>query len=650
VTRRLVRLAAGLGLGLGLCGGLQRPALGADDRALYRRHCAVCHGDAGRGDGPASFLLTPRPRDFTTGRYKFRSTPTGSLPTVADVAGAIRRGLPGTSMPGYEGLLAPAEIERLARYVLALAPPGMRPAPSVALGAPTPAGSEAAGRGQTLYVTAGCADCHGADGRASGWRPEREGPGGPPRPTDLTEPWTFRGGSDTASVVRTLLTGLDGSPMPAYAGVLATGEAWDLVRYLETLARVPIWRETDAAAIRAAGVARDPLERGRYLANAMLCALCHTPISPLTGAYDTRYFLAGGMRASVYPWGVWYARNLTPDAETGLGAWSEAEIVRALTRGITRDGRRLDPMAMPWPWFSRLTEADARAIAVYLKALPPTPNAVPPAEQIALAETVGGKLMTLLGAEVAAEFWGGNAATEPALRGSIPAPVVRRFLAHVTGWGTLGVGLGVLGLGVTGRRRRGLVLGAGASWLVGWALLAVWPPLGLMSPETTTRWLLLGTPTLPGTLGGAERARAERGEYLATVSPCGLCHTPASPFVGFLTGRTLAGGMEARWYVYGSAVSTNLTPHYRDGIGGARDETLARAMGSGIGGDGRSMHWQAMPWDIGSHWSVEDQRAIIAYLRALPPIAGGVPKPRGPRSDDPPADAFFFGDAARRSP
>jgi hypothetical protein len=71
-------------------------------------------------------------------------------------------------------------------------------------------------------------------------------------------------------------------------------------------------------------------------------------------------------------------------------------------------------------------------------------------------------------------------------------------------------------------------------------------------------------------------------------------------------------------------------------------------MRSGIGRDGRALHWQAMPWDIGSRWSEEDQRALLAYLRALPPVAGVMPPPRGPRPDDPPADAFYFGDAARR--
>ena len=138
---------------------------------------------------------------------------------------------------------------------------------------------------------------------------------------------------------------------------------------------------------------------------------------------------------------------------------------------------------------------------------------------------------------------------------------------------------------------------------------------------------LAGAPALPTWLTGSERALAERGEYLATVAPCGMCHTPATAFTGFLTSHTLAGGMEARWRLFGSAVSSNLTPH-RDGIAAASVPALSRALRSGIGTDGRALHWQAMPWDIFSHWSEEDRLAIIAYLRALPPVDGRVPPPR----------------------
>jgi mono/diheme cytochrome c family protein len=660
------------------------PAPAAADEALYERRCAVCHGARGRGDGPAAAMLSPPPRDFATGVYKFRSTPPGTLPTSADVARTIRHGLAGTSMPAFADLLSPREIDGLARHVLALAPAGI-PAgePIGTLDAPggrggtatgptgdaTPAvpgglpgedrpgtahghgagaealrpgevgarGAGAVARGAVLYREAGCASCHGVDGRGTGWRPEREGAGGERAPTDLSEPWAFRGGHDERAVARRILAGA--GAMPSYAGSLSPAEARDVARYVATLARRPAWEETDPAAVARAGVAEDPVDRGRYLVRAMQCPLCHTPIDAATGAYDAPRFLAGGMRVSAYPWGVWYSRNLTPDEATGLGGWSEDEIVAAVTRGLARDGRRLDPMAMPWPWFSRLTPSDARAIAVYLGRLAPVANAVPAPERIPVAERAGGKLLALLGADVAVEFWGGNAAADASLT-AIPAPAARRLAARAAGWGTLGAAAGLLAFGALRRRRLAVV---GAAALAAWVALAVWPPLALVPPEATVRWLLAGRPALPASVTGAERALAERGEYLVTVAPCGLCHTPVSPFVGFLGGRALAGGMEGRWRVYGSAVSTNLraTPP-------PPPAPALRALRSGIGADGRALHWQAMPWDIVSNWSEEDLRAMLAYLDALPRAPGTVPAPRPPRPGDPPADSFFFGDAARR--
>lgn len=643
-------MAAALLLALAIAAASAGPAA-AVPGARYQAHCAACHGPEGRGDGPAAGLLDPRPRDFTTGQYKFRSTPTGSLPTIQDVVRTVTKGLPGTAMPGYADLLTPAEIEALAQEVLRLAPAAARPGRPVDPGRASAPGPGSVARGRALYADAGCADCHGTDGRARGWRPPREGPGGPPRPTDLTEPWTFRGGADLDSVVRRILTGLDGSPMPAYADALDPGQARDLARYVASLARVPAWATEDLAAARHAGERADPLERGRYLANALLCPLCHTPIGADDGAYDTRFFLAGGMRVTAYPWGIWYSRNLTPDPDTGLGRWSEADVVRAIRHGVTPDGRRLDPMAMPWPWFFHLTDADARAIAAYLRALPAIRNPVPPAAAPPLAERVGGKLLALAGMPTAVAFWGGNAAADPALRDAVPVPGTLRLPSATLGWTALLAGAGALIGGFARRgsvRRRCRWLLLGACLLVGWATLAVWPPFRWMSPAVTTGWLFRGTPDLPADLTGAPRAYAERGAYLVTVAPCGLCHTPARAFVGFATRLTLAGGMEGRWRVYGSAVSTNLTPHPRDGIAGVSDMTLLRAMRSGVGRDGRRLHWQAMPWDIGSRWTLEDQRAMVAYLRALPPVAGAVPPPRPARPDDPAADTFYFGDAARR--
>ena len=106
------RLVATLLLSLG---GLVAAAAAVPEETsnLYLRHCADCHDVIGRGDGPAAGVLSPRPRDFTSGRYKFRSTPSGSLPSGEDVTRVIREGLPGTSMPGSENLFSPESVRRV---------------------------------------------------------------------------------------------------------------------------------------------------------------------------------------------------------------------------------------------------------------------------------------------------------------------------------------------------------------------------------------------------------------------------------------------------------------------------------------------------------------------------------------------------------
>lgn len=113
---------------------------------------------------------------------------------------------------------------------------------------------------------------------------------------------------------------------------------------------------------------QDPVARGRYLTTIMSCGDCHTP-GTLYGAPDTTRHLSGSELGWVGPWGVVYARNLTPDS-TGLGSWTAEQIVHALRTGNTPDGRQLAPI-MPWMNFTNLSDADANAIAAYLKSLPP---------------------------------------------------------------------------------------------------------------------------------------------------------------------------------------------------------------------------------------------------------------------------------------
>jgi mono/diheme cytochrome c family protein len=118
--------------------------------------------------------------------------------------------------------------------------------------------------------------------------------------------------------------------------------------------------------------------RGQYIAALGTCTLCHTAGPNLTQPWQAYPEMGGGLRVNWRVFGTTYSRNLTPDAETGLGAWSKDEIRRAITSGIARDGRQMHWQAMPWDHFSNLTPEDLESLIVYLKHLPPAWSRVPP--------------------------------------------------------------------------------------------------------------------------------------------------------------------------------------------------------------------------------------------------------------------------------
>lgn len=117
------------------------------------------------------------------------------------------------------------------------------------------------------------------------------------------------------------------------------------------------------------------IERGRYLTEIMGCNDCHTP-GFFYGSPDFSRQLSGSELGWKGPWGVSFPRNLTPDVETGLGRWSEAQIVNALRTGVRPDGTVLLP-PMPWPNYVKLSDDDAYAIAAFLKSLTPVSHRAP---------------------------------------------------------------------------------------------------------------------------------------------------------------------------------------------------------------------------------------------------------------------------------
>jgi mono/diheme cytochrome c family protein len=133
------------------------------------------------------------------------------------------------------------------------------------------------------------------------------------------------------------------------------------------------------AAYLAAASARGEtaVERGKYLVTIMDCTGCHTT-GALAGQPDPAMFLAGSTIGFEIPgYGIFYPPNLTSDAKTGIGAWSEQQIVDAIRTGVRPDGRGLVPI-MPWPSYAALSDSDAKAVAAYLKSLPPISHAAPP--------------------------------------------------------------------------------------------------------------------------------------------------------------------------------------------------------------------------------------------------------------------------------
>lgn len=216
----------------------------ARGRIVYERACLWCHGAGGRGDGPAGWQIgrfrAPRPRDFVAESFKFRSTPSGTLPTDQDLFRVISRGIRGV-MPPF-GALLEAERWDVIAYIKSFNPAfqSERPVPLPIPQAPPSPSDETIARGRSIYRKFGCQSCHGEDGRGSSLAEAEltDARGLAIRPPDLTTPSSFKNGSRPQDIYRTLITGLDGTPMPSYGEILTDREddGWALVNYLLSLA------------------------------------------------------------------------------------------------------------------------------------------------------------------------------------------------------------------------------------------------------------------------------------------------------------------------------------------------------------------------------------------------------------------------------
>ncbi len=335
----------------------------------------------------------------------------------------------------------------------------------------------------------------------------------------------------------------------------------------------------------------EQLGQGSYLVNAVgSCGDCHT-----SSAGGAEKYLAGGISYAIDNGGVVYARNLTPDAKTGM-TLTEDQFVTALTTGrdfSDKTGQSV-LLVMAWSHFRWLTTADLKAIYAYLKAIPAVSNEVAP------------------DVKKASELNGPPAASPPSTYDE--GTVARLLPPSVDAQGN---------------------------------------PVD--DPDSVMRGLAIRPLDAPSeatlqSLSAHEQAALGRGSYLANAAQCSDCHTnpprvelrPGKPnYLGVNTADYLTGGrvflvpapLETSLHQVRS-MSANLTGE-TNGFLQEPEDTFARFLAiieSGTHAD-ESVHGEAaralgwpMPWQDFRKMTLDDLEALYAYLKALPHLSGTADK------------------------
>ncbi|MCC6554540.1 MAG: c-type cytochrome [Polyangiaceae bacterium] len=227
-------------------------------RESYSMYCAGCHGEQGDGDGPAARFMTPKPRDFRTGKVKFAGVSANEIPRDEDLAHTITHGLAGTAMPAWN-LLPPDELAAIIAYIKTFTP--NRKAPGAAVPIPPDPWAKKPGQGveegkRVYHGIAACMNCHPAyvtraeivehqkaydikfagfreglyssETKASDW-------GAPIRPPDFLAD-RVKSGSTKEDLVRVIAAGVGGTAMPSWGTSLTPKQLWGLAHYVESLA------------------------------------------------------------------------------------------------------------------------------------------------------------------------------------------------------------------------------------------------------------------------------------------------------------------------------------------------------------------------------------------------------------------------------
>ncbi|MBI4848531.1 MAG: c-type cytochrome [Nitrospirae bacterium] len=206
-------------------------------KKVYEKYCIGCHGEKGDGNGAASTNLIVKPRNFILGVFKFKSTPTGSLPTDEDLKNVISRGLPTSSMPNFK-LVPEADKDKVIAYIKGLSGRWAKESPKgefTQLAAPDFVGTpDSVKEGERLYSNR-CKMCHGTkEGRPDISFALK---GNNEECNDLIKPANFnygliKRGTNVEDIYLSITAGAEGTPMLSFANMLSENDRWHLTSYI----------------------------------------------------------------------------------------------------------------------------------------------------------------------------------------------------------------------------------------------------------------------------------------------------------------------------------------------------------------------------------------------------------------------------------
>jgi len=227
-------------------------------KQVYFKRCVWCHGVEGGGDGPAADRLFTRPRNFIQGTFKIRWTDSGELPREQDLITTVKNGLPGSAMPAWGEFLKEDEIVSVVQFVKSLVQDrsfddledeeifiqefggDMKSNP---LGTTGPyhlgVAQEAIDQGKEIFIKNKCFECHGGEGRGDGNPTMKDDWGFPIVAADWQQCWNFRGSRrdpyNPFNIVRTISTGMNGTPMPNFKDQIKVEDRWKIAAFVNSL-------------------------------------------------------------------------------------------------------------------------------------------------------------------------------------------------------------------------------------------------------------------------------------------------------------------------------------------------------------------------------------------------------------------------------